>query len=112
MTTTSDAEGIQGLDTWCEQFDGVTRIGALEGRQQAIAVGVIKRLRLTPGESMEATVTDGTGKLKVVWSGSKPLDGLELGRGLRLEGTVCTESGTATMRNPTWCLVKDPYAYH
>ncbi len=105
----SDARAKK-LDNWCHLFEGCTRIQELQGRQEAVALGVIQRLRLVPGESMEATITDGTGKLRAVWTGREVLSGLELGRGLRLEGTVCLESGVPVMRNPTWCLVRDPYA--
>ncbi|WP_370327809.1 hypothetical protein [Euzebya sp.] len=113
MPTTSqksDRSRIAQLESWCELFEGCTRLNELEPRQQAVALGVIQRLRLVPGESMEAVVTDGTGKLRVVWTGPEVLTGLELGRGLRLEGTVCRDGGMPTMRNPTWCLVRDPYS--
>jgi hypothetical protein len=98
------------LDAWCQLFDGCTRIADLQPREHATALGVIERLRLVPGESIEAVVSDGTGRLRATWTAREALPGLELGRGLRLEGTVCTDSGTALMRNPTWCLVRDPYA--
>jgi hypothetical protein len=65
---------------------------------------------MVPGESMEAMITDGTGKLRVVWTGRDELNGLELGSGLRLEGTVSVDDGELSMRNPTWCVVRDPYA--
>lgn len=110
MATALTHTRSEKLDRWCDLFEGCTRIENLEARQQAVALGVIQRLRFVPGESMEATVTDGTGRLKAVWTGREVLTGLELGRGLRLEGTVCMESGMPVMRNPTWCLVRDPYA--
>lgn len=97
------------MDRWCRLFDGCTRIQDLEGRKHATALGVIQRLRFVPGESMEAIISDGTGRLKAVWTGRDEIPGLELGRGLRLEGTVCADGSTPVMRNPTWCVVKDPY---
>lgn len=101
---------VRQLQSWCELFEGCTRIAELEPRQHAVALGVIQRLRLVPGESMEAVLTDGTAKLRAIWTGPDVLTGLELGRGVRLEGTVSTEAGTPVMRNPTWCLVRDPYS--
>lgn len=98
------------LDSWRKLFDGCTSIHDLEPREHATAVGVIERLRLVPGESVEAVLTDGTGRLRATWTAREAMPGLELGRGLRVEGTVCTDSGTPQMRNPTWCLVRDPYA--
>jgi hypothetical protein len=97
------------MASWCSLFEGCTRIADLTGRQHATAVGVIERIRYVPDESMEAVVSDGTGRLRVVWTGRDALSGLELGRGLRLEGTVCTDGSTPMMRNPTWCVVRDPY---
>lgn len=97
------------LEGWCKLFDGCTRIIDLKPREHATTLGVIQRLRLVPGESMEAVIFDGSGRLRAVWTGRDPMTGLELGRGLRLEGTVCAESGTPLMRNPTWCVVRDPY---
>lgn len=97
------------MDSWCQLFDGCTRINELVPRRHATALGVIQRLRYVPGESMEAIVSDGTGRLRAVWTGREVITGLELGRGLRLEGTVCSDTGTPLMRNPTWCLVRDPY---
>lgn len=98
------------LDAWCELFEGCGRIADLPSRERATTVGVIERLRLVPGESVEAVLTDGTGRLRATWTTRDAMPGLELGRGLRLEGTVCIDEGTAQMRNPSWCLVRDPYS--
>jgi hypothetical protein len=97
------------LESWCQLFEGCTRIADLRGREHAVALGVIQRLRLVPDEYVEAVVTDGTGRLRARWTGRDAVQGLELGGGLRLEGTVCTEGGSPVMRNPTWCLVRDPF---
>lgn len=98
------------LGQWCSLFEGCTRIADLDPRHHATALGVIQRLRLVPGESIEAVIYDGTGRLRVVFTGTDTMAGLELGSGLRVEGTVCVESGQPMMRNPTWCVVRDPYA--
>ncbi len=109
-SSTTTAAVSRQLATWCSLFDGCTRIEDLRGREHATALGVIQRLRLVPGESIEVVVSDGTGRLRASWNTRTPMPGLELGRGLRLEGTVCTDGPTPLMRNPTWCLVRDPYA--
>ena len=109
MPGTTPRPDPRQLERWCELFVGCTGINELVGRQHATTLGVIQRLRYVPGESMEAVITDGTGRLRAVWSGREELAGLELGRGLRLEGTVCTDDSTPLMRNPTWCVVRDPY---
>ena len=105
-TDTSQAQ----LSAWWKLFDGCTHISELTGREQSTTLGVIQRIRLVPGQSMEATISDGTGRLRAVWTEVEVMNGLELGRGLRLQGTVCADDDTPVMRNPTWCLVRDPYA--
>lgn len=110
--TTQSLRGTyaEQIDAWCDRFEGCTRIGELAPRQRATALGVIQRLRLVPGVSMEAVIADGTGRLRATFTGGDEMPGLELGRGLRLEGTVCTESGEPMMRNPSWWVVRDPYS--
>ncbi|MEE8602550.1 OB-fold nucleic acid binding domain-containing protein [Euzebya tangerina] len=106
----AESAGSGPLQAWWNLFDGCTHINELTAREHATTLGVIQRLRLVPGQSMEATITDGTGKLRAVWTEVEVMGGLELGRGLRLQGTVCTDGDVPVMRNPTWCLVRDPYA--
>ncbi|MGI9018046.1 MAG: hypothetical protein ACR2HR_13235 [Euzebya sp.] len=108
-STTKETRSKQ-LDAWCALFDGCTRISQLQDRQHTTTLGVVQRLRLVPGESLTATITDGTGKLRAVWTGRETVEGLELGSGLRLEGTVSIDGASPVMRNPTWCLVRDPYS--
>ena len=109
-STATQGSYLNHLNDWCALFDGCTRIADLVPRQDATALGVIQRLRLIPGESMEAVIFDGTGRLRATFTGVDTMTGLELGRGLRVEGTVCIDSGEALMRNPSWCVVSDPYA--
>lgn len=105
----TQAAVLDQLGAWCTLFDGCQRIEEIRPRQPATVLGVIQRLRLVPGESVEAVVTDGTGRLRAIFNGEL-IAGLELGRGLRLQGTVCMEGGMAVMRNPSWRIVQDPYA--
>ena len=110
MSTPAVANRDAGLRAWRRLFEGATAIVDLEPRQRALCVGVVQRIRLVPGESVEATLEDGTGRLRVIWTGRQLLPGVELGRGVRVYGTVYLEGDEPVMRNPTWCLVADPYS--
>lgn len=110
MSATASATRDAELRTWASSFERVTPIAALRARTPACVVGVVQRIRLVPGESVEVTVEDGTGRLEAVWTGRQSLPGLELGRALRLRGTVCGDRDVPLLRNPSWCLIADPYA--
>jgi hypothetical protein len=101
----------QDLRRWQRTFDDATPIADLEPRRSATAVGVVKRIRIDPGTSLELTVEDGTGELVAAWTGRTQLRGVELGSALRLTGTVAADpEGRRRMRNPAWQLVTEPYA--
>lgn len=99
-----------GLRAWRTLFEDATPIDQLRPRHPAVCVGVVERIRFVPGESVEAILTDGSGRLRAVWTGQGVMRGLELGAGLRVAGTFCVENDVPTVRNPSWCLVADPYA--
>ena len=73
---------------------------------------MIHKIRIDPREghdSIEATVSDGTGRLSARWLGRRSLSGIALGRGLVIEGTVGTdEDGTPVVLNPEYELVDGP----
>jgi len=71
---------------------------------------VVQRIRLVPGRSIDVTVHDGSGRLTATWTGRTTLPGVELGGGLRMQGTVAEEGGRRRMRNPDWSLVAEPYS--
>jgi hypothetical protein len=101
----------QDLRRWQRTFADSTQIADLRHRHVGTAVGVVKRMRIDPGKSLEVTVEDGSGDLVAVWSGRARLRGVELGSALRLTGTVgATAEGRRRMLNPDWQLVSEPYA--
>jgi hypothetical protein len=98
------------LRRWRATFDDVTAIADLPPRQRGTCVGVVKVIRLDPGEALEVTVEDGSGTLVARWPHRTEIAGLELGSGLRLEGTVAEDGdGTRRMLNPAWAPVSEPY---
>lgn len=97
------------LRHWRSQFPDAQPIDALRPRHPATVVGVIERMRLVPGKGLEISVSDGTGRLLAIFDGRASL-GFELGRALRLQGTVAEAAGGLRLLNPAWEPVEEPYA--
>jgi hypothetical protein len=82
------------LRLFCEGRPGVTRIGELVPRQPMTAVGEVVNLRIVPRPTtvwLDATISDGSGKLIIRWSGRRNVPGVRLGRRL-----VCSGRAGAT----------------
>lgn len=74
---------------------------------------MIQKIRIDPREgrdSIEATIIDGTGRMKVKWLGRQTMSGISLGMGLVVEGTVGGSEESLTILNPEYRLV--PGAEH
>lgn len=100
----------QDLRRWQATFDDVSPIARLAPRQRGRCVGIVKAIRMDPGEALDVTVEDGSGTLVARWPHRTELGGLELGSGLRLEGTVAEDhDGTRRMLNPAWAPIREPY---
>lgn len=97
------------LRRWRAQFTDAVPIDEAPLRMPAVCVGVVRALRLVPGQKLEVTIEDGHGRMTAVFSGRNRLPGLEMGSGLRLEGTLVQDGGRREMRNPEWSLVAEPY---
>lgn len=98
------------LRRWQATFDDVRPIADLPARHKGTCVGIVKAIRLDPGEALEVTIEDGTGSVVARWPHRTELGGLELGSGLRLEGTVAEDpDGTRRMLNPAWVPILEPY---
>jgi hypothetical protein len=100
----------EDLKRWQAQFADATPIAELRPRHQGTCVGVVQKIRLVPGRSIDITVEDGTERLTATWTGRNALTAIELGGGLKLTGTVAVTEGRLHMRNPDWSLVVEPYA--
>ncbi|MBA2575351.1 MAG: DNA-binding protein [Euzebyaceae bacterium] len=98
------------LRRWQAEFGDATPIAELRPRHRGTCVGVVQKIRLVPGRSIDVTVHDGSGRLTATWTGRTTLPGVELGGGLRMQGTVAEEGGRRRMRNPDWSLVAEPYS--
>ena len=73
--------------------------------------GVIQNIRIDPRsgrDSIEATITDGTGTLIAKWLGRPTMSGIRLGSGLIVEGVVGIQDGDLILLNPEYELVPGP----
>jgi hypothetical protein len=81
-----DAERLR---KFCSTKEGVTPIAELGPRIEGTVVGEIGSLRIVPragSPSLEATITDGSGSVVVVWTGRRKIAGVAPGKRLVISG--------------------------
>ena len=87
---------------------GHTELGTCPERCRVRVIGEVTGLRLVSrggNTSLEATVDDGTGSARAVFSGRRTIRGLDPGRAVVLEGVARRERGRLTMVNPAYTLL-------
>lgn len=111
MPQSPEALRDEDLRRWRGQrFPDVPPIADLRPRHPASCVGVVHRIRVVPGRRLEVGIEDGSGRLTAVFTGRTNLPGLDLGRGMRLSGTVAVDAdGQRRILNPAWSFVEEPY---
>jgi hypothetical protein len=70
--------------------------------------GEVQETRVVPragAPSLEVTVSDGTGRAIAVFTGSKKIHGLGLGRGVLIEGVGRLERNHLILVNPAYTLL-------
>ena len=80
---------LERLRKFCESRPGVTPIADLKPREEGTAVGEISSVRIVPragSPSLEATITDGSGSILVVWTGRRKIAGISPGKRLVVSG--------------------------
>jgi hypothetical protein len=108
------AEDIRAdnLQIWAQTLEGTNRIAEVQPRKRCRVGGVITNIRIDPrqgGGSIEATISDGTGRIVARWLGRSSMRGIRLGSGLVMEGTPgAAEDGEMTMLNPEYELRPGP----
>jgi hypothetical protein len=94
----------------CAGVPGMTPISDVRARQEFAAVGEISSLRIVPragSPTLEATITDGTGILTVVWTGRRQIAGVGPGRRLVVRGRAnpTGPGGRIVLYNPVYDLL-------
>ena len=101
----------ENLRHWVQSLPGVTPISGISPRQRYKVAGVIHNIRIDPRsgrDSIEATITDGSGDIIAKWLGRSTMSGITLGAGLIMEGIIGAQEGDLVMLNPDYDLLKSP----
>ena len=101
---------LERLKTFCTAVPNVVPIGELKPREEATVVGEITSLRIVPHEGspwLEATISDGTGSLVVMWTGRRRIAGVAPGRRLIVTGRGAPygRQGRLRLLNPRYELL-------
>jgi hypothetical protein len=103
---------MEHLKVWADTFEGTQRIAEVTPRTRCRVAGVITNIRIDPrqgGGTIEATITDGTGRMVARWLGRSSMKGIRLGAGLLLQGTSSVpEAGEMILLNPEYELIPGP----
>jgi hypothetical protein len=99
------------LRDYCTRFDGTVRIAEATPREEITVVGEITNLRIVPRPDgvpwLEATVSDGTGNLMLMWTGRRRIAGVAAGKRLVVSGRGAPKGkgGRLLITNPKYQLL-------
>jgi len=110
LTTPVTELDAERLRKFCESRPGAVSIVDLPPRVEGTVAGEITSVRIVPragSPSMEATLTDGTGSLVVVWTGRRKIAGVAPGKRLVVSGrgAATGPKGRLLMFNPSYELL-------
>jgi RecG-like helicase len=109
-TPVADLDNAALLE-FCAQHGVCSRIADLVAREETSVVGEIASLRIVPHKGspwLEATISDGTGHVIVMWTGRREIAGVTPGKRLVVSGRFAPERiGGKTMKlmNPAYELL-------
>jgi hypothetical protein len=90
------------------QVEGAVPIDTVRERQRVRIAGRVHALRVQPwaGQpTLECTISDGTGRITVVFLGRRHIAGIEPGARVVIDGIVGTRSGQLIILNPDYRLL-------
>jgi hypothetical protein len=99
------------LRDYCSRVQGTTRIGDAQAREVISVVGEITHLRIVPRPDgvpwLEATISDDTGNLMVMWTGRRRIAGVSAGKRLIVtgRGAPTGSGGRLLITNPKYELL-------
>jgi len=88
---------------WASSVPGTQRISDAPARQRVRLAGMVRRISVLPIEgirSLEATITDGTGEVNVVFMGRRNIEGMSLGTRVVVEGVIGDQRDARRIVNP------------
>ena len=110
LTTPVTQLDAERLRKFCESRPGAVSITDLPPRVEGTVVGEITSLRIVPragSPSLEATITDGTGSVLLVWTGRRKIAGVVPGKRLVVSGRGAPTGpkGRLLIFNPSYELL-------
>lgn len=87
---------------------GATRISAARDRERVTLRGFVTALTMEPRGGtpwLEATFSDGSEAITLIWMGRREIPGVTAGREMTIEGRVLMVDGERRMYNPRYNLV-------
>jgi hypothetical protein len=99
------------LLAYCSRVEGTVRIVDAAPREVVKVVGEITSLRIVPRPDgvpwLEATVSDGTGNLMVMWTGRRRIAGVAAGTKIMVHGRGAPKGkgGRLLITNPAYELL-------
>lgn len=87
---------------------GATRISAARDRERVALRGFVTALTMEPRGGtpwLEATFSDGSEAITLIWMGRREIPGVTAGREMTIEGRVLMVDGERRMYNPRYNLV-------
>jgi hypothetical protein len=87
---------------------GVDKVCDLPLRQPCRLAGEVQGIRVVPragSPSLEVTVSDGSGRAVAVFLGRRRLPGVDVGRGVVLEGVARKQGDRTMLLNPAYTLL-------
>lgn len=86
---------------------GAVPIAECRARRYAVLHGVISTITVHPRESdrwLEATLSDGSGEVLLIWMGRTGILGIEVGRTMTVRGVLAETEGRRVLYNPYYEL--------
>lgn len=111
LTTPVSELDKESLREFCTRVPDTVSIGDAQPRQEIKVAGEVSFVRIVPRPNgspwLEATVTDGTGSLVVMWTGRRRIAGIRGGRRLVVEGrgSPTGPGGRLLIYNPRYELL-------
>ncbi|MDN5571280.1 MAG: OB-fold nucleic acid binding domain-containing protein [Propionibacteriaceae bacterium] len=87
---------------------GADAVGDVADRSVVTLRGTIDVIALRPRRTrpwLEAELTDGTGRVTLIWMGRHDIPGIEAGRDLLVEGRMSVSDGVRRIYNPRYKLL-------
>ncbi len=87
---------------------GATRISSARDRERVVLRGFVTALTMEPRGGtpwVEATFSDGSEAITVIWMGRREIPGVTAGREMNVEGRVLVVDGERRMYNPRYSLI-------